>query len=129
MASFWRHRSVVDFDSLVKFYLLSILFPPGLPLLSPARRDSAEALPPALATRSRVSLSADARPRFEWLLLLSCPRSFLLFGICVMLLLISSTVFSDAEHKVILTKIKHSEGGYFIFVKNPYAEMLIGVSF
>ena len=34
-------------------------------------RDSAEARPPALATRSRVSLSADARPRFEFELL-SC---------------------------------------------------------
>jgi hypothetical protein len=78
-----------------------------------ARRDSAEARPPALATRSRVSLLADASPRRE-LLLSCCPRLlplllelFLLFGIYVVLRLISSTIVSDGEYKVILTKIKH----------------------
>lgn len=47
----------------------------------------------------------------------------------MMLLLISSTVSSDEYNKVILTKIKHHEGGCFIFVKKAYRAMLIGVSF
>ena len=58
-----------------------------------SRRDSADALPPALATRSRVSLSADASPRFDCELESCCPRLplfelfILLFGILVVLLL------------------------------------------
>lgn len=41
-----------------------------------------------------------------------------------MLLLISSTVLSDEDNKVILTKIKHPESGCFIFAKKAYRDCL-----
>ncbi len=60
---------VVSQDHYLLLLLDELLFPELLLLLDelPSRRASAEARPPSLATRCRVSLSAEARPRFELL--------------------------------------------------------------